>query len=112
MHGRDSNAIHDGYTWWPLWLGHSFTTSFAHKHDFEPDTWNHAVPHYGIFSRIHFNRMLAGCEGARKKFSSMDKNHGPPAFRYMYNFEYDKLENNEILQARGLTPADVRHPSQ
>jgi len=112
LHGQDCNAIHDGYSYFPLWLGHQYTTSFAHYHDFEPHNMNHAVPHYGIFSRIHYGRMLAQTSGEAKKFTAMDKNHGPPAFRYMYSVEYDTLENNEILQARGLTPADVRHPNQ
>lgn len=108
MQGKDCNAVYDGYTWWPLWLGHSYTTSFSHGHDFEPDTWNHWTPHYGVFSRIHFNRMLASTKGEAKKFSAMDKNHGPPAFRYAQ--EYDSLDHNELLQARGLSSADVRHP--
>jgi len=54
LQGKDCNGIWDGYSHWPLWLGHSYTTSFSHLHDFEPAQTNHSVPHYGIFSRLHF----------------------------------------------------------
>ena len=53
--------------------------------------------------------MLASTAGEAKKFSKMDKDHGPPSYRY--SVEYDALENNEILKGRGLSPADVRHPN-
>jgi len=57
LQGKECNAIHDGYTYMPLWLGTAYTTSFAHYHDFEPHTTNHSTPHYGVFSRMHYHYM-------------------------------------------------------
>lgn len=56
MHGKEVNGIWDGYTWMPFYLGHSYASSFSHTHDFEPATYNHMVPNYGIFSRMYFGR--------------------------------------------------------
>ena len=56
--------------------------------------------------------MLRSTASAASKFSSMDKNHGPPGFKGKYSYEYEDLDVNEVLQKKGLTPADVRHPNQ
>lgn len=97
LQGKDCNGIYDGYSWMPFWLGHSYASSFSHLHDYEPASYNHCIPHYGVFSNLYFNWMVGANAGAAKKFSSMDKNHGPPAFKYMYAYEYDSLEHNEQL---------------
>ena len=58
MNGKELNAIYDGYTFMPLYLGHSYASSFQHYYDYEPHSMNHIVPHYGIFARMYFGRML------------------------------------------------------
>lgn len=58
MEGKDLNAIYDGYSFQPLFLGHTQATSFQHYLDFEPHWKNHVVPHYGIFARTYFGRVL------------------------------------------------------
>jgi len=108
VHGREVNAVYDGYTFLPMLLGHSYATSFSHTHDYEPTTWNHFVPHHGIFSKVYFGRMLKSQLGSVEKYTSFNKDHGPPYGHFPA--EYDALEHNEYLQGRGVTPEQVRHP--
>ena len=96
MEGKELNAVYDGYTFMPLILGHSYATSFQHLYDFEPHWKNHFVPHYGVFSRIYFGRMLKSTQGVCEKYASFKKNHGPP--HYHYNARYDAPEHNQYLQ--------------
>jgi hypothetical protein len=56
MEGKELNAIYDGYTYMPFYLGHSYASNFQHYHDYEPHALNHAIPHYGIFSYWYFGR--------------------------------------------------------
>ena len=106
MDGKELNAIYDGYTFMPLFLGHSYATSFSHTYGYEPHFRNHFVPHYGIFSRIYFGRMLKSTLGADEKYSSFKKTNGPPY--YSFNPRYDPLEYNEFLQAKGISLDQVR----
>ena len=90
----------------PLYLGHSYATSFQHTYDYEPHWKNHIVPHYGAFSRAYFGRMLKSCAGAVEKYSSFKKNHGPP--HYHYNARYDPAEHNSYLQRKGIPASALR----
>lgn len=107
LHGKDCNAIWDGYSYMPMYLGHSYCTAFSHLHDFEPAPRNHMVPHYGIFSRMYFGRQIKTSQKEAEAFSDGKKNHGPPHFHYAASF--DELEHSELLAAKGLTPDEVRH---
>lgn len=109
LHGKEPNAIWDGYTFMPLLTGHSYATSFAHHHDFEPAKMNHWISHYGIFGKIYFNRMLKSNLGAAQKYGSFKKNSGPP--HWHYSASYDELEHNQYLQSKGVPLEEVRHPA-
>lgn len=41
---------------------------------------NHYVPHYGVFSRIYFGRMLKTQMQMGEKYTSFKKNVGPPNY--------------------------------
>jgi hypothetical protein len=83
-------------------------TSFAHKHDFEPDTWNHYIPNVGVLSRYY--RFWQQWQFARQapQYGSHEKDNGPP-FGY-FPAEYDELEHNEYLQTHQIPLEHVRHP--
>ncbi len=100
------NGIYDGYTFMPFILGHSYATSFQHYYDFEAASLNHAVPHYGIFARWYFGRVLKSQMQMGEKFTSFKKSHGPP--HYQFNKRYDPLDKNEYLQAKGVSLSEVR----
>lgn len=106
LDGKEINAIYNGYTFMPLFLGHSYATSFQHYHDFEPHWKNHIVPHYGIFSRAYFGRVLKSMLGAEEKYSSFKKNNGPPF--YHFNARYPPLEHESFLARRGIPAASMR----
>jgi hypothetical protein len=109
MNGRDCNGIHDGYSWMPFYMGHTYSSSFSHTHDFEPATTNHISPQYGIFAKAHFYfSCLTFKPSAAIKYTK--DNHGPPNFSTIK--VHDELEHNEILQAAGVLPEEVRHPAQ
>jgi len=78
LQDKECNAVYDGYSYQSLWLGHSYATNFSHMHDFEPATFNHTAPHYGIFSRLYFTRMLDMAASGDKGYSSFVKDQGPP----------------------------------
>jgi len=109
LQGKDCNAIYDGYSYMPLYLGHSYCTAFSHLHDFAPAPRNHMVPHFGIFSRYYFGKQIGSSAKESEAYSDGKKNHGPPNFHYSAN--YDDLEHSEILAAKGVTPEEVRHPN-
>jgi len=108
LQGKDCNAVYDGYTYFPLWTGNMSATSFAHKHDFEPDTWNHYIPNVGVLSRYY--RFWQQWQFARQapQYGSHEKDNGPP-FGY-FPAEYDELEHNEYLQTHQIPLEHVRHP--
>jgi sulfide:quinone oxidoreductase len=108
MHGRDVNGIWDGYSWMPFYMGHTYAAGFSHNHDFEPAAMNHATPSHGIFSKFYYKKVILNDnQGAAKKYNNKD--HGPPHYRY--SAEMDALEHNEVLQAKGIAPEEVRHPA-
>ena len=107
LHGRDCNAIYDGYSYMPMYLGHSYCTAFSHLHDFEPAPKNHMVPHYGIFSRYYFGKQISSSAKEAAAYSDGAKNHGPPHFHY--SALHDDLDHNELLAAKGISADEVRH---
>lgn len=109
MQGKECNGVYDGYVFQPLLLGHSYATSFAHLHDFEPAPRNHIIPHYGIFSRWYFGNMVKGQMKEGEAYASFKKNHGPPHSHF--SAEYDDLEHNELLKAKGISPSELIHPN-
>jgi hypothetical protein len=100
MAGETLNAVYDGYSYQTLVLAHSQMIGFSHYWDFEPTATNHAIPSHGMFSRLYHWNYLSGNAKAQKKFMSVDKNHGPPHYRY--NKEWDPIESNEYLQRRAV----------
>lgn len=90
----------------PFWLGHSYASCFQHYHDFEPHARNHWVPHYGVFSRWYFGRIMKSEMQAGEKFSSFKKNPGPP--NYQFNPRYMPLEHNDYLQRKNIPLSEVR----
>ena len=95
MKGQELNGIYDGYQFMPLFVGHSYATSFCHTHDFEPAPRNHYVPHYGVFSNFYFKRVTKDTQKAAEKYTSFKKTNGPPY--YKFSPRYMPLEHNEYL---------------
>lgn len=87
LEDKEVNAVYDGMSEQSLWLGHSYATNFSHLHDFEPTSMNHTVPHYGIFSRLHFTYYLDKNMKRDAAYSAFDKTQGPPHFKW--SKEYD-----------------------
>lgn len=108
LHGQEVNAVYDGYTYFPLWTGNMSMTSFAHRHDFEPDTFNHVIPNVGPIARYYRFWQLKSIFGAASKYGSYLKNHGPP-YKH-FPAEYDELEHNAYLQKHEIPLEAVRHP--
>ena len=67
---------------------------------------NHSIPHYGIFSRWYFGRMIKSQMQMGEKFSSFKKTHGPPY--YHFTPRYVPLEHNDYLKSRNIPLAEVR----
>ena len=109
LQGKDVNGIYNGYSWMPFYLGHSQASNFQHLHDFEPAPMNHYVPHYGVFSRFYFGRMMKSQLGAANNYGGIKKDHGPPYGKF--SAEYDELEHNEYLKSNQVPLEEVRHPS-
>ena len=98
LHGKECNAIYDGYTYWPYLNGLRYGSSFSHLHDFEPAPMNHCVPPYGLFGTIYMRRHMKSTTAVATKYAGLKKDHGPPHFRY--SALYDDLENNEYLNKK------------
>jgi hypothetical protein len=64
------------------------------------------IPHYGIFSRIYFGRLIKSQLGAAEKYSSFKKTEGPPY--YQFSPRYLPIEYNDILARKGLGINAVR----
>jgi hypothetical protein len=105
LDGRELNGIYDGYQFMPLYLGHSYATSFAHHHDFEPAQRNHWIPHYGVFSNMYFKRHTKDSQKAAEKYTSFKKNNGPPYWNF--SPRYMPLKSNDYLQSKGVRTEDV-----
>jgi len=106
LEGKELNAIYDGYTFMPFLLGHSYASSFTHLHNYEPHPKNHIVPHFGVFSRFYFGRMMKSMQSQGEKYSSFKKTQGPPY--YHFNPRYMPLEHNDYLQKKGISINEVR----
>jgi hypothetical protein len=64
------------------------------------------VPHYGIFSRFYFGRMLKSTQGQDEKYSSFKKNFGPPF--YHFNPRVAPVDHDPFLARRGIPAASMR----
>ena len=106
LRGEPLNAIYDGYTFMPLLMGQLHATSFSHYYDYEPHTFNHLIPHHGIFGRMYFKRLVRNTTSIASKYAGFKKNYGPP--HWQYNPRYDDVENNEFLQKKGVSAADIK----
>jgi hypothetical protein len=73
MKGKELNAIYDGYTWLPFYMGNRYGTSFAHLLDYEPAPKNHIVPQYGLLSKLYFGEMIKGMQKQDDKYSNFKK---------------------------------------
>ena len=109
LEGKECNAIYDGYTWMPFYLGNTYGAGFSHLHDFEPAPTNDSVPHYGVFSNLYFNYMMNYQLSSGDKYTNFAKNQGPPHWHYPARF--DALEHNQYLEQRAIPLEEVRHPN-
>jgi sulfide:quinone oxidoreductase len=105
LKGKSLNAIYDGYSWMPLLMGQTTSTSFTHLYDHEPHQMNHLIPHHGIFGRLHFKQMCRSLVGTAAKYTGFKKNYGPP--HWQYNPRYDDVEHNEYLIKKGVAPTSL-----
>lgn len=109
LEGKECNAIYDGYTYMPFYLGSTYGAGFSHLHDFEPAPTNDSIPHYGVFSNLYFNYMMSNQQGAGEKYTNFAKNQGPP--HWHYPARYDALEHNQYLESRQIELSEVVHPN-
>ena len=105
LHGKELNAIYNGYSFIGLFLGAQSMTSFQHYYGHEPHWKNHIVPHYGIFSRFYFDRYVKQAQSLSGKYTGFKQNAGPP--HYHYNARYDALEDNEFLNSNNIPVEDA-----
>ena len=94
LHGRECNAVYDGYTYMPFYMGTRYGTYFSHNHDFEPSTKNHMIPGYGAFGRMGIGIGMRHASWTADGYSGMKKTHGPPHKMGWWPAIYDPLENN------------------
>lgn len=106
LEGKEVNGVYDGYVYMPFLLGHSYASNFQHLHDFEPAPLNHVIPHYGIFSRWYFGRMMKSQMKQGEAYGSFKKDHGPPYGHF--SAEYDELEHNQYLKTKGVNASDLK----
>lgn len=106
LEGRELNGIYDGRTFMPFLLGHSYASSFEHLYDYEPTATNHMIPHYGLFSRWYFGRVIKTQMQQGEKLTSFKKNHGPPYWQF--DARYSPVEKNEFLQRRQIPVSEVK----
>ena len=109
LHGRELNAIYDGYQYMPLLLGSDYAAGLSHLHDFEPAPTNDSVPHYGLFANLYMNYVKQNQKSTAVAYGNSAKTHGPPHTHYAAR--YDPLEQNEYLLARQIPLEEVRHPN-
>lgn len=105
LQGKEINAVYDGYTFMPFFLGNRYASSFQHLHNYEAAPKNHMVPNHGIFSRVYFDWMLGNVKNADNNYSGFNKNHGPP--HNHWPARYDELEHNDYLKAKNIDPAEL-----
>lgn len=100
LEGKELNAIYDGYSYFPFYLGHSQATCFQHLWNYEPTALNHWVPSYGLFAKQYFGSQMKSNMAQGKGLTSFKKDHGPPHSNY--NAVYDPIESNEYLLSKGV----------
>jgi NADH dehydrogenase FAD-containing subunit len=106
LEGKELNGIYDGYSYFPMYVGHSQATCFQHLWDYEATALNHWVPQYGLIARQYFMRQMKTNLNQGKNYTSFKKDHGPPHSNY--NAVYDPIECNEYLLAKGVDVEDLR----
>jgi hypothetical protein len=92
--GQELNGVYDGYSYFPVWMGHSAVAGFSHTWDYKPASTNHAIPHYGVFGRAYQTYSVRSSK-ADIAYSSFSKDHGPPYKQFPQTF--DELEDNQYL---------------
>ncbi len=100
LRGEQLNAVYDGYTYMPFYLGHSTASNFQHLWDFEPAPNNHWVPAHGLFSSGYFSWAIGANSKMGENLSAMKKTVGPPYWRF--SADYDPLDKNEYLLRKGV----------
>ena len=109
LHGKDCNAIYNGYSYMPFFNGVNRASGFSHLHDYEPETMNHCMPAYGIFGDLYMRRHMQSATSTATAYAGLKKDHGPPHFRYSQI--HDPLSHNEYLNSKQIPLEEVRHPS-
>ena len=104
--GKEVNAVYDGYTYMPLWLGLQYMTNFQHTYGYEPHWKNNFVPRYGIFSRTYFSWYIRRAVALTEKYAGFKSNYGPPTWSYSPRFP--ELENNPYLAEKGIPLDSLR----
>jgi len=94
------NAVYDGYSYMPLHLSYTQTIPFSHTWNYEPATFNHWVPNFGLFSKQYMNSQFKRSHNQDLKYSSFKKDHGPPHSHYAQL--WDPIEKNEYLLKQGV----------
>lgn len=111
LHGRECNAVYNGYTYMPFYNGTRYGTYFSHLHDFEPSPKNHMIPAYGVFGRIGIGLGMKHAAWTADAYSGMKKTHGPPHKMGWWPAIYDPLEHNQYLNSKGIPAEEARHPA-
>ena len=107
MHGKEPNGLWDGFSQQILNVGVRQTTIFSHRHDFEPTTMNHWVPHTGLISAMYKEIEKYNQHGSGGTYLDYKKSHGEENMGY-WPVHYDELEHSELLQAKQISPDEVR----
>jgi len=107
VEGKELNGVYDGYSYYPVWMGHSSVAGFSHTWDYEATSNNHAVPHHGVFGRLYQSYAVKNANRADVAYSSFGKDHGPPYKQFPQTF--DELDNNSYLQSKGVDVEALRN---
>jgi hypothetical protein len=106
LKGQELNAVYDGYTSFPLFVGQKYATQFAHTWDFEPAWNNNIVPAHGLFSHLYFRYYMKTTPSFNAKYTGFKQNHGPP--HWHFNHRWQPLDHNEYLKRKGIAADQVR----
>jgi hypothetical protein len=109
LHGKECNAIYDGYTYMPFLNGTRYASGFEHLHDYEPASMNHPMPAYGIFGQLYLRRHMKSSTSTATGYAGLKKDHGPP--HYYYSAVHDPLSHNQYLNSKQIPLEEVRHPA-
>jgi len=107
--GQELNGVYDGYSSFPVWMGHSAVAGFSHTYDYVATSTNHIVPHYGVFGRAYkgYSVKMSTSDIA---YGSFKKDHGPPYGYWPQTF--DELDHNQYLQSRKVDVEALRNHHQ